>query len=117
MSAILEVNGKQYVVKEGDKIKVNKIKGKEGDTITLDKILAVLTDEKSKIGQPHVKGANITATILGHGKDKKVLVFKYKPKKRYRVKSGHRQHYTLLKIEKIKEKPAKKAASKNEEQK
>lgn len=114
MTTILDINGKQYKVNEGEKIKVDKINGKIGETITLDKILVVSKDAKTKLGQPFVKGANVTAKILKHGKDKKVLVFKYKPKKNYRVKSGHRQEYTLLKIEKIKQTARKTTAQKEE---
>ncbi|MBI2252741.1 MAG: 50S ribosomal protein L21 [Armatimonadetes bacterium] len=102
MYAIIETGGKQYTVSQGDKIKVEKLEGKIGDLITLDKVLLVNENSQTKIGAPYLKKAEVSAEILRQDKSKKVIVFKYKPKKRYRIKNGHRQSYTLLKINQIK---------------
>ncbi len=100
MYAIIETGGKQYKVAEGDVIFVEKLDAEVEATYTFDKVLAVGGDE-TKIGAPVVEGASVTAKVLKQGKDKKVIVFKYKPKKNYRRKQGHRQPYTKVQIEKI----------------
>lgn len=97
MIAVVKTGGKQYLVKEGDRIKVEKLDGKEGDTITLKEVL--LANEK--IGAPLVEGAKVEAKILKQGKGKKVRVVKYKAKVRYKKETGHRQLFTELQIEKI----------------
>ncbi len=100
MYAIIETGGKQYKVAEGDVIFVEKLDAEVEATYTFDKVLAVGGDEM-KIGAPVVEGATVSAKVLKQGKDKKVIVFKYKPKKNYRRKQGHRQPYTKVQIEKI----------------
>ena len=100
MYAIIETGGKQYKVAEGDVIFVEKLDAEVEATYTFDKVLAVGGDEV-KIGAPVVEGASVSAKVLKQGKDKKVIVFKYKPKKNYRRKQGHRQPYTKVQIEKI----------------
>lgn len=101
MFAVIEAGGKQYRVAQGDKIKVEKI-GTEGKAdFVFDKVLLVNTDKEVKVGTPYVKGAKVEAQILRDGKAKTVVVFKYKPKKRYRVKKGHRQRFTEVEIVKI----------------
>ncbi len=100
MYAIIETGGKQYKVAEGDVIFVEKLDAEVEATYTFDKVLAIGGDE-AKIGAPVVEGASVTAKVLKQGKDKKVIVFKYKPKKNYRRKQGHRQPYTKVQIEKI----------------
>ncbi|NLK07220.1 MAG: 50S ribosomal protein L21 [Firmicutes bacterium] len=100
MYAIVQSGGKQYKVQEGDVIRVEKLAVEEGQEISLDEVLMVVGDE-TKIGQPLVEGASVTARVQRMGKGKKIVVFKYKPKKNYRKKTGHRQPFTELKIEQI----------------
>ena len=97
MLAIIKTGGKQYLIKEGDKIKVEKLEGTEGDKITLENVL--LADDK--MGAPLVEGAKVEAKILQQGKAKKVTVVKYKPKIRYKKTTGHRQLFTQIEIVKI----------------
>nr|WP_317448221.1 50S ribosomal protein L21 [uncultured Sellimonas sp.] len=100
MYAIIATGGKQYKVAEGDIIKVEKLGAEAGTTYTFDQVLAVSNDGL-KIGNPTVEGASVEASVLGDGKAKKVVVYKYKPKTGYHKKNGHRQQYTAVKIEKI----------------
>ena len=100
MYAIIATGGKQYKVAEGDIIKVEKLGAEAGTTYTFDQVLAV-SNEGLKIGNPTVEGATVEASVLGDGKAKKVVVYKYKPKTGYHKKNGHRQQYTAVKIEKI----------------
>ena len=100
MYAIVKTGGKQYKVSEGDVLFVEKLEANEGDVVTLDEVLAVNNGEL-KIGAPVVEGANVQAKVLEQGKDKKIIVYKYKPKKDYRRKNGHRQIYAKLVVEKI----------------
>jgi large subunit ribosomal protein L21 len=101
--AVIKTGGKQYKVAEGDKIQVEKIEGKEGGKIDFKEVLLVADDKGSdvKIGDPLVKTAKVTGTIEKQYKDKKITVIKYKAKVRYRRKLGHRQHKSLVKIDKI----------------
>lgn len=100
MLAVIQTGGKQYVVKKGDKIRVEKIAKKEGSKVTFDVLLK--GDSKSlSLGTPKVAGAKVEATILEHDKDKKVTVIKHKKRKRYLKRAGHRQHKTLCEITKI----------------
>ncbi|NLY43666.1 MAG: 50S ribosomal protein L21 [Clostridiaceae bacterium] len=101
MYAIFETGGKQYKVQEGDVIFIEKLDAEEGSTYTFTKVLAVSKDNKVNFGTPVVEGASVSAKVLSHGKSKKIIVFKYKPKKGYRRKQGHRQPYTKIQIEKI----------------
>jgi large subunit ribosomal protein L21 len=101
MYAIIETGGKQYKVQEGDVVFVEKLAIEEGSTVTLDKVLAVSNEGSLSVGNPVVEKANVQAKVLGHGKGEKIIIFKYKPKKDYRKKNGHRQPYTKLQIEKI----------------
>lgn len=101
MYAIVETGGKQYKVSEGDVLFVEKLDAQDGDTVTFDKVLACGGDDEFKIGTPVVDGASVEAKVLEQGKAKKVIVFKYKSKKDYRKKQGHRQPYTKVVIEKI----------------
>ncbi|GGI96193.1 50S ribosomal protein L21 [Alicyclobacillus cellulosilyticus] len=98
MYAIIETGGKQYRVAEGDRIRVEKLAAEPGTTVTLDKVLLVSGPNGLRVGNPVVAGAKVTAEVLEHGKGKKIVVFKYKPKKNYHKKQGHRQPYTALKI-------------------
>lgn len=100
MFAIIKTGGKQYKVSEGDIIKVEKIEAEAGDKIEFDQVLMVAGDDV-KVGSPVVEGAKVSAEVLDQKKDKKIVIFKFKAKKNYRKKKGHRQPYTLIKIEKI----------------
>ena len=100
MFAIIKTGGKQYKVSEGDVIKVEKIEAEAGDKIEFDQVLMVAGDDV-KVGSPVVEGAKVSAEVLDQKKDKKVVIYKFKAKKNYRKKKGHRQPYTLVKIEKI----------------
>ncbi len=100
MYAVIETGGKQYKVSEGDVLFVEKLGAAEGDAVKFDKVLAV-GGEQTVFGTPVVEGASVDAKVLANGKDKKVIVFKYKPKKGYKKKQGHRQPYTKVVIEKI----------------
>lgn len=101
MYAIIETGGKQYRVQEGEVLFVEKLTAEEGEAVVFDKVLAVSSEDDFTVGSPVIKGASVNAKVLGHGKDKKIIVFKYKPKKGYRRKQGHRQPYTRVQIEKI----------------
>lgn len=101
MLAIIKTGGKQYKVEKGDKIKIEKIEGKEEDKITFKEVLFLGDEKKVKIGAPFVKTAKVEAKILEQGKGKKVWGIKHKAKKRYKVKFGHRQNFTEAEITKI----------------
>lgn len=100
MYAIIATGGKQYKVAEGDIIRVEKLGVEAGETFTFDQVLAVNND-KLVVGEPTVAGATVTASVLGDGKGKKVVVYKYKRKTGYHKKNGHRQQFTAVKIDKI----------------
>ncbi len=101
MYAVIETGGKQTRVEKGAEIYVEKLEASEGETVTFDHILMVGGD-KTVIGNPYVDGATVTAKVVKHGKQKKIIVFKFKAKKKYRRKQGHRQPYTKLEITEIK---------------
>lgn len=100
--AILETGGKQYRVAKGAKLRVEKLAAEKGEEVIFNRVLMVNQDGNLEIGTPYVKGAKVVGRVLTHGKGKKIIVFKYKPKKNYRRKQGHRQPYTELLIEDIK---------------
>ena len=100
MYAIIVTGGKQYKVSEGDVIFIEKLDAQEGDTVKFDQVLAI-GGENTVIGTPVVEGASVDAKVVANGKGKKVIVFKYKPKKGEKTKQGHRQPYTKVQIEKI----------------
>ncbi|MCX7921733.1 MAG: 50S ribosomal protein L21 [Clostridia bacterium] len=101
MYAIIETGGKQYKVQEGDVVFIEKLVAEAGTAVTFDKVLAVSKEGSVTFGSPVVNAVSVSAKVLSHGKDKKIIVFKYKPKKGYRKKQGHRQPYTKVQIEKI----------------
>lgn len=103
MQAIVETGGKQYLVKEGQKLKVETLEAEVGAKVTLDKVLLVTDGTKSgtKVGQPYVAGAKVETKVVAHGRGVKVHIFKKKPKARYVRNTGHRQNYTELEITKI----------------
>jgi len=109
--AIVETGGKQYKVAPGQKIDVDRLGVAEGEAVELSKVLLIADGEDTIIGSPTIDGAKVTATCLGEKKGDKVIVFKYKPKVRYRRKKGHRQLYAELKINEI-IKPGEEAAPK-----
>ena len=101
MYAIVKTGGKQYKVAQGDVLFVEKLEANEGDVVTLDQVLAVAGENGLTVGAPVVEGATVTAKVVAQGKAKKVIDYKYKAKKDYRRKQGHRQPYTKLVIESI----------------
>lgn len=100
--AIVESGGKQYKAVPGETIRVDRLPDEKGGKVVLDQVLFLADEKENHIGTPTVKGAQVLATVEDHIKGKKIVVFKYKPKVRYRVKKGHRQRYTLLRIDDIK---------------
>ena len=101
MYAIIQTGGKQYKVTEGSVLKVEKLNAHPGDRLTLDQVLMISDGDNVKVGNPVVPNAQVTAVVLEQGKEKKIVVFKYKRRKNYRRKQGHRQPYTKIKVEKI----------------
>ena len=101
MHALIETGGKQYKVAEGDTLFIEKLPVEAGEAVTFDKVLAVIDGENVTVGTPVVEGAKVDASVVKNGKGKKIIVFKYKPKKGYRRKQGHRQPYTKVTIGKI----------------
>ena len=97
MYAVVETGGKQYRVQEGDVLTIEKLGVEAGETVEFDKVL-VLAGEELKVGAPYVEGAKVVGEVVENGKAKKVIIFKYKAKKDYRKKQGHRQPYTMVKI-------------------
>lgn len=97
MKAVIETGGKQYIVEEGSVIYIEKLDNEAGSEVVFSNVLMV----NDKVGRPYVAGAKVKATIDKHGKQKKVVVYKYKPKKKYRRTQGHRQPYTKVTIKKI----------------
>ena len=112
MYAIIETGGKQYKVEAGDIVSVEKLGAEVGETVTFDKVMAVSDDNGLKAGTPYLEGTVVTGEVTENGKGKKVIVFKYKPKKDSKSKQGHRQPYTMVEIKSIGEgsAPAPKAA-------
>ena len=102
MYAIIESCGKQYKVQEGDIVFFEKLDVEEGKTITFDKVILTSEEGKVQVGNPYIKGAKVEGKVIAHGKGKKIVVFKYKAKKNYRRKQGHRQPYTKVEIKAIK---------------
>ena len=98
MLAVIKTGGKQYLVSPGEKIKIEKINKKEGAEVTFNEVLLMEKNKKVEIGDPQVKGVKVTGKVLKQDKSKKVIIFKYKAKKRYQVKKGHRQPFTEVQI-------------------
>lgn len=101
MYAVIKTGGKQYKVAEGDDVFVEKLDTQEGKEVTFDQVILVADGKDVKVGTPLVKGAKVTGKVEKQGKEKKVVTFKYKPKKHSHTKYGHRQPYTKVKVEKI----------------
>ncbi|HOE57252.1 MAG TPA: 50S ribosomal protein L21 [Bacillota bacterium] len=101
MYAIIKTGGKQYMVEKGDVLAVERLDAESGDKVMFDEVLAVGNEGELQIGNPVVAGAKVEATVIENGRGRKVIVFKYKPKKDYRKKQGHRQPFTKVRIESI----------------
>lgn len=101
MYAIVKTGGKQYKVSQGDIMRFEKLVGDVGSTVTFEQVLMVADDDNVTVGQPMVENAVVSGQIVEQGKAKKILVFKYKRRKRYRRKQGHRQQYTAVRIDSI----------------
>lgn len=99
--AIVESGGKQYKAVEGGIIEVDRLNAEAGEQIDIQTVLLLADEENVSVGTPDVKGAVVHTTVVDHSKGPKIVVFKYRPKKRYRVKTGHRQQYTRLMIDSI----------------
>ena len=111
MYAIIESCGKQYKVAKGDVVFFEKLDAEVDKKFTFDKVVLVADDEKIQIGNPYVKGVKVEGKVISHGKGKKIIVYKMKPKKNYRRKQGHRQPYTKIEITDIKTSTTKAAAT------
>ena len=98
MHAIIETGGKQYKVAEGDTLFIEKLSAETGEAVVFDKVLAILDGDKATFGAPVVEGAKVNASVVKNGKGKKIMIFKYNPKKGYRRRQGHRQPYTKVTI-------------------
>lgn len=101
MIAVITTGGKQYLVRPGEQIRIEKIDGEPASSVTFNEVLLVVNGDDVRVGAPTVSGAAVTGTVVGHGRHKKVVGVKFKAKKRYRRKFGHRQHYTEVKIQEI----------------
>ena len=101
MYAVIKTGGKQYKVAAGDKVKVEKLTGDVGSTVVIDKVLLIADGETTTIGAPLVAGAKVNATVVSHGRNDKVMIFKMRRRKHYRKTQGHRQSYTELQIDTI----------------
>ncbi|MBW1765996.1 MAG: 50S ribosomal protein L21 [Deltaproteobacteria bacterium] len=101
MYAVIQTGGKQYKVAPGEEVKVEKIPGNTGDSIAFDKVLFTSDGENVNVGNPFLEGTKVVGRITRHGKDRKIVVFKYKKRKGYRKKQGHRQDFTLIRIDNI----------------
>jgi len=101
MYAIIETGGKQFKVQQGDVLVVEKLHAEEGSQVRFDRVLLVEKDGSLTVGSPHVAGASVAGKVVAHGKAKKIIVFKYKSKKNYRRKQGHRQLFTRVVVEQI----------------
>ena len=117
MYAIVETGGKQYKLEEGKYFDTELLDAKENDKVTFDKIVMLVNGKKSVVGQPYVESATVVGTVVKNDKAKKVLVYKQRPKKGYRVKKGHRQEFTRVMVNKINTKASKKAEAKEAEAK
>ena len=114
MYAVIEACGKQYKVTKGDVVFFEKLEVEEGKKVTFDKVVLLSDDGKVEVGAPYVKGIKVEGKVVAHGKGKKIIVFKYKAKKNYKRKQGHRQPYTKVEITAIKLPAAKKEVAAEE---
>jgi len=98
MLAVVEIAGKQYIAREGETFRVEKLDAEEGKKVTLANVLLLASEKGTKLGTPNVSGAKVEAEVVSHGRDKKVWGIKHKAKKRYKVKFGHKQPHTMVKV-------------------
>lgn len=101
MYAVVETGGKQYRVSPGEELRVEKVDGVKGDDVVFDRVLLVAGEGEPRIGAPTIAGVTVKGKVVHQGRHKKIIVFKYKKRKRYRVKTGHRQPFTLVRIASI----------------
>ena len=101
MYAVIKTGGKQYRVAEGDVIQIEKLTGGVGENVTFEDVLLIGSDEETRVGTPRLEGASVGGTILNQGRHRKVIVFKFKRRKNYIRKNGHRQHFTQVRIDSI----------------
>lgn len=101
MYALVKINGKQYKAQQGDLLKVDRLPKGEGEELEFDSVLMLKDDGNIKVGAPFVDGAKIRAVVTNHGKDRKITVYKYKRRKNYRRKQGHRQRFSVIRVEEI----------------
>ena len=99
--AVIKTGGKQYLVKSGQRLKIEKLDAKEGGNVEFGEVLLVVDGDKVEVGTPTVKGAKVSARVLRHARDRKKIIFRYHSKTRYRKMKGHRQHFTEIEISKI----------------
>ena len=99
--AVIKTGGKQYLVKSGQRLKIEKLDAQEGESIEFGEVLLVVDGDKVEIGTPIIKGAEVSAKVLKHARDRKKIIFRYHPKTRYRKMKGHRQHFTEVEILKV----------------
>lgn len=111
MYAIVNISGKQYKATEGARLRVPRQSGDSGAKLSFDDILLISNSDSTQVGKPNVSGAKVTATILNHGRERKILVYKKKRRKGYQRKNGHRQWYTELEVQKIQLSTTKKKAT------
>ena len=101
MLAVIKTGGKQYIVKPGDRLKVEKIDAEVGETLEISEVLLVQKEDEVKVGTPVVEGSKVVVSVLEQGRSPKIIVFKKKAKKGYKRKKGHRQPYTLIEVKEI----------------
>jgi large subunit ribosomal protein L21 len=102
MYAVVEIKGKQYKAQEGDLLKVDHVEGSNGDPLEFDSVLMLRSDDdKVSVGSPYVKGAKVKAVVEEHGRERKIVVYKYKRRKGYRRRRGHRRQYSMLRVKEI----------------
>ena len=101
MYALVEIKGKQYKAETGATLKVDKVEQGAGETLEFASVMLVHDDQGTRIGQPYLPGVKVKAVVQEHGRDRKIRVFKYKKRKNYRRTRGHRQHFTLIKVQEI----------------
>jgi large subunit ribosomal protein L21 len=99
--AVVETGGRQYRMSAGGNVRINRLEAEPGEQVEFENILLIGGNEETKIGQPFVPGAKVKATVVDQGREKKIIVLKFKPKRRYRRKAGHRQHYTQVFVNEI----------------
>lgn len=101
MYAVIKTGGKQYRVSKGDVVKLERLQGDAGTAISFDQVLLIGTEDETKVGTPVVAGATVNGTIMEQGRDRKVIVFKFRKRKNYKRKNGHRQYFTRVRIDDI----------------